>query len=66
MTDVGVTGPIVTQTPTKVVGHPGEAVARVSEAACPIEEMQKVGKATEIERPFPRPGMGTPASPARC
>jgi hypothetical protein len=58
--NVRVTGPVALETLAEVVSHPGKPFLRVREAASPIEKVQEVGQAGELEKFLARSRHGNP------
>ena len=55
---VGIAGTAVGQAPAVVVAQRGQALARAGQAAGPIQKVQKVRQAFELQQPIARPGHG--------
>ena len=56
--NVRVTSPVASETLAEVVSHPGKPFLGVREAARPIEKVQEVGQAGELEQLLARSGHG--------
>ena len=55
---VGIAGTAVGQAPAVAVAQRGQALARGGQAAGPVQKVQKVGQAFELQQPIARPGHG--------